>query len=365
MKKQPAFNNSTDLALKLVGFSLAAVVLIFLVYRLQVLIICLILSLVLSSAIAPVAEAADRRKIPRLVTVLTLYVMAGLTYGLVGALLIPAIQEQWQKFISNLPGYLSGIDHLYQHALNMAGNSSDAFSVDVQDVQTFLLKLLRQTLDMSAGVVGLVLNVVLILFLSGYFVIEADRIWTSILEWLPERARPKAARLIEPLAMRMGGYVRGQLLVALAVGAFLVTGFTLLGLKYALLLGILGGMLNLVPYIGAFIATACAVVVAFNQAPLLAGAVLVFYGVEQWVESSFLAPHFLGRQVALHPLVVLLAILFGAALMGIPGALISVPITSAAMFLAEEFYLKPASQSNAAKGRTAAESLEETEISAA
>lgn len=291
--------------------------------------------------------------------------MAGLTYGLVGALLIPAIQEQWQKLFANLPGYLSGIDHLYQHALNMAGNKSDALAVEVQDVQTLLLKLLRQTFDMSAGVVGLVLNVVLILFLSGYFVIEADRIWFAILEWLPERARPKVARLIESLAMRMGGYVRGQLLVALGVGAFLVTGFTVLGLKYALLLGILGGMLNLVPYIGAFIATACAVVVAFNQAPLLAGAVLVFYGLEQWVESSFLVPHFLGKHVALHPLVVLLAILFGAALMGIPGALISVPITSAAIFLAEEFYLKPSRQSNADSSKTQAESLKVTEENAA
>jgi predicted PurR-regulated permease PerM len=354
MTKKSVSSNNTDLALKLVGFSLAAMMFIFLVYRLKVLIICLILSVVLASAIAPVAELANRKRIPRLITVVMLYAIAGLTYGLVGALLIPAIQEQWQKLFANLPGYLSGIEHLYQHALNMAGSKSDALEVDVQDVQTVLLKLLRQTLDMSAGVVGLVLNVILILFLSGYFVVEADRIWISILEWLPERARPKVGRLIEPLAIRMGGYVRGQLLVALAVGAFLVTGFTVLGLKYALLLGILGGMLNLVPYIGALIATACAIIVAFNQAPLLAVAVLVFYGVEQWVESSFLVPHFLGQHVALHPLVVLLTILFGAALMGIPGALISVPVTSAAMFLAEEFYLKPSRQTNADSIRTEA-----------
>ncbi len=340
MTKESVGANNTDLAIKLVGFSLASMILLFLIYSLKVLLICIVLAVTLSAALAPVAEAAQRKKVPRIVTVLIIYALAILVYCLVGALLIPAISEQWQKLLENLPGYLSGIDHWYQQALSFAGNKSDALTYDVGDLKTLSLKLLRQTLDMSAGAVGLVLNVILILFLAGCFVIEADQIWTATLKWLPENTRVKFTSLIAPLTVRMGGYVRGQLLVALAVGTFLVIGFTVLGLKYALLLGVLGGILNLVPYVGGLAATVCAVVVAFNQAPALAIGVLIFYGLEQWVESSFLVPNLLGKNVALHPLIVLFSILFGAALMGIPGALISVPITSAAMFLAEEFYLK-------------------------
>jgi predicted PurR-regulated permease PerM len=88
------------------------------------------------------------------------------------------------------------------------------------------------------------------------------------------------------------------------------------------------------------IATITATVVAFNQDPKLAIIVLALYAIEQWLESTFIVPLLLGRQVSLHPLVVLFAILSGASLMGIPGALISVPVVSAVLFLAEEFYLK-------------------------
>ncbi|MBX9720995.1 MAG: AI-2E family transporter, partial [Candidatus Obscuribacterales bacterium] len=265
---------------------------------------------------------------------------AALIYGLVAALLKPAISEQWHKLLENLPAYISGIDRWYQKVLSFAGNKPDVFVYEVGDLKTLLPKLLRQTLDMSAGVLGLVLNVVLILFLAGYFAVEADQIWRNTLKWLPENARDRFAKLIAPLSMRLGGYVRGELLVALAVGTFLAIGFAILGLKYALLLGVLGGILNLVPYVGALAATACAVIVAFNQSPALALGVLLFYGLEQWVESSFLVPNLLGKSVALHPLIVLLSILCGASLMGIPGALVSIPITSAAMLIAEEFYLK-------------------------
>jgi predicted PurR-regulated permease PerM len=195
-------------------------------------------------------------------------------------------------------------------------------------------------MNMTAGLLGLFLNGILILFLSGYFVVEAKTIWSRLLIWVPENNRQRVANLISPLEYRMGGYIRGQLLVAVAVGLFFTIGFSLLRLHYGLLMGVLAGLLNLVPYVGSMIATITATVVAFNQDPKLAIIVLALYAIEQWLESTFIVPLLLGRQVSLHPLVVLFAILSGASLMGIPGALISVPVVSAVLFLAEEFYLK-------------------------
>jgi predicted PurR-regulated permease PerM len=193
---------------------------------------------------------------------------------------------------------------------------------------------------MTAGIVGLILNAALTGFLAAYFTIEAEQIWPTLLNWLPGSARARVGSLIAPLEFRLGGYVRGQLLVAIGVAIILVAGLYILGIKYALVLGILAGLMNVIPYVGSFIACAFAVVVAFNQAPMLAGAVLLLYVIEQWVESSFLVPIFLGHHASLHPLVVLFSIIIGASLMGLPGALISVPITSACVYLAQEFYLK-------------------------
>ncbi len=99
--------------------------------------------------------------------------------------------------------------------------------------------------------------------------------------------------------------------------------------------------MNLVPFIGSLLACVFAVVVAANQNIWLAGAVLCLFACEQWCESNFIVPYLLGRNVELHPLIVFLAILIGATLMGVPGALVAVPLASAIQFLAQEFYLKP------------------------
>jgi predicted PurR-regulated permease PerM len=181
----------------------------------------------------------------------------------------------------------------------------------------------------------------LVLFLTAYFVVEASSIWAKLLMWLPHEHRAKAASLIRPLGFRMGGYVRGQLLVSVAVAFYLTAGLTLLNVNYALILGVLAGLLNLVPFVGSLIACIFAVVVAANQSIWLAGATLALFACEQWCESNFFVPYLLGRNVELHPLIVLIAILIGATLMGVPGALIAVPLASAAQFLAQEFYLKP------------------------
>jgi len=334
--KSPEANN-TDLAFKLVAFSVIAALSIFLIYQLKIFIVCIILALTLASAMAPLAEMNEKYKIPRICTVLFLYLLAICVYALLAALIVPSVQEQCCKLNENLPAYISRF--WYHNPLHLA-DKAHAIGLGSDDLNDFSIKLLNHTLDMTAGFVGLVLNAILTLFLAAYFVVEADKIWASIFKWLPAKMEQTFAPLIVPLSKRMGGYVRGQLLVACGAGLFLFFGFKLLGIEYALLLGLLAATLNLVPYVGSLVAVICALVVAFNQDPILAGGVLILYMVEQWVESTFMVPLFLGANVSLHPLIVLLAILFGATLMGIPGALAAVPLIAAIMLLAEEFHLK-------------------------
>lgn len=332
--------NNTNLALKIVLFSAAAVFGAWLLYELKVLIICLILSVTLASAIAPLAEAGERRKIPRAITVLALYLSAATIYVILAALLAPTIKEQCQKLVESLPAYTSGLNHWYQNALSATGNGTTVPSFTFDDLKNLSFKLLHQTLDMTAGLIGLLLNALLTLFLAAYFVVEAKQIHSAIFRWIPPSARQTVADLIVPVSLRMGGYVRGQLLVALGVAVILTAGFSMIGVKYALVLGILAGLLNLIPYIGSLIACSFAAVVAFNQTPLLAAAVLAVYGIEQWIETAFLVPFFLGKQAFLHPLIVLLAIVAGGTLLGVTGAIIAVPLASAILYLGEEFYVK-------------------------
>ncbi len=354
MSSELKITNSSELALKLVSFTFIAVVLAFVIFKLKLLIVCILLSLTLASAMAPIAEFAEKHKVSRLIAVLFLYVVGGLVYAACAMLLAPLFIEQWLKLSGHLPGYLAELSVWHQKALNLSAGNTDASLFDFADLSNLSLRFVRQTLDMTSGLLGLIVNTILVLFLAAYFVVEAKSIWTAIFKWLPGRWALRLQPLIVPVASRMGGYVRGQILVAMAVALFLILCFSLIKVKYALVLGVLAGLLNLVPFVGSFIACAVAAVVAFNQTPVMALAVLLIYAIEQWVESSFMVPHLVGKQASLHPLIVLLSIITGATLMGTLGALISVPIAAVSVYLAEEFYLKSLVESESLAGSSSA-----------
>lgn len=164
--------------------------------------------------------------------------------------------------------------------------------------------------------------------------------WPHLLLWLPEYRREKFASLIRPLELRLGGYVRGQVLVSVAVALILGTGLTLLKVKYSLILGLIAGLMNIVPFVGSIITCVFSVVVAANQSPMLGLATMGLFAFEQWLESNFIVPHLIGKNVDLHLLIVLFSLLIGGTLFSLAGAVIAVPLASAILFLAREFYLK-------------------------
>ncbi|MBX9690362.1 MAG: AI-2E family transporter [Candidatus Obscuribacterales bacterium] len=333
-----------NLAFQLVLYSLIAAGLLTAAYELKALLVCVVFALTIAAAISPVAEAAESKKIPRIVTILAIYLAVIVLYVLLAFSIAPELHHQAHKLFHRFPEYLEKLSGWYEKAMNLAGSRGE-FRISASDARELSVKLLRQTMGMTAGLLGLLANTIFVLFLAAYFVVEAKSIWSSILKWLPAKAAARFAPLIVPLEARLGGYVRGQILVSFFVSAFLIVGFSIIRLDDALILGILAGLLNMVPYVGSMIATALAIVVSFNQDPVMVLAVLAVYGIEQWLESSFMVPHLLGKEVDLHPLIVMFSIIAGASLMGIAGALMSVPLASVAILLAEEFYLKPMHQS--------------------
>jgi predicted PurR-regulated permease PerM len=332
---------------RIIGPASGALVLFFLilgawiVYTLKLLLIDVLLAITLASALAPVAEKLEQKKIPRVLTVLAAYLLFLLIYVGITIGLAPALWEQGLALYHHLPGYLAKLMEWYNELRLVTGDQASAVSVGADDIRSVALGLVDQTLNLTAGIVGFLLNGILILFLTAYFVVEAPIIWPNLLKWLPQSRRERFGKLIRPVGSRMGGYVRGQLMVSLAVAIFLGTGLTLIGVKYSLILGVMAGLLNLMPFVGSMLTAAFAILVALNQSVVLAAMTVALFAIEQWCESNFIVPHLLGSQVELHPIIVLFAIIIGATIMGVPGALVAVPTTSAAVYLAQEFYLKP------------------------
>jgi predicted PurR-regulated permease PerM len=333
---------------KSIFFIFTFLLLIWIAIQVQSILMCTFMAIILASAIAPAAEILEKRKVPRTVTVIGLYIFIAIIYVVLAISLIPVIKEQAQQLFAMAPQYLNQLIESATKVQTFAGNVAGADAVSQMDYNTMAkdlgTKALGKTLNITQDIFGAILNGVFVLFLTSYFVIEADIMWPQLLLWIPEPKREDAAKLIRPLELRLGGYVRGQVLVSVAVALILGTGLTLLHVKYSLILGLIAGLMNVVPFVGSIITCVFSIVVAANQSPMLGLATFGLFAFEQWLESNFIVPHLIGKNVDLHPLIVLFSLLIGGTLFGLAGAIIAVPLASAILFIAREFYWKPLNQ---------------------
>lgn len=191
--------------------------------------------------------------------------------------------------------------------------------------------------------VGLLLDDVVRLLaffsLTIYLLLDLPRVGQSLLRAVPRPYQPLAEDLTGKLERSVGGYFRGQLVIALSVGVLVGLGLTLLRVPLALSLGVLAGVFNLVPYLGVVIATVPSLLLAAGLGwPQTLGVVAVFTVVNQ-LEAHVLSPLVLGRATRLHPVTIVLAILLGARLFGLWGAVLAVPVTAFLKLLYDDFYL--------------------------
>ena len=126
----------------------------------------------------------------------------------------------------------------------------------------------------------------------------------------------------------LGSFIRGQLLISAIVGILIAVGLSIMGVDFALIIGLIAGIFNIVPYFGPIIGAVPAVVFALLKSPLTAVYVVLLFAVVNQVESSIISPNILGEHVGLHPVTVIFSIISGGYLFGILGVILAVPVTS-------------------------------------
>jgi predicted PurR-regulated permease PerM len=304
------------------------------------------IALIVAAAILPAARFAEEYRIPRGVTVLGVYLMVAAVFSLVGTLLWPALTQQSRQFVEALPKLIENVKAWLGSADFYMGTWGASLRGAIptpqpSNVQDLIGNVLANTLKVTAGVVGVGVGLLAILVLAAYFVVHASEIGACLLSMLPRRHRDLACTLTGPVLERIGGYVRGQLLVSACVGVVLALGLSLLGVRYALLLGVLAAVLNVVPWVGSFIAAVLAVMAALNESIGLAAATVVLFWASNLLEGKVLVPYLVGRATGLHPLAVLIVLLAGAHLGGLVGALVSIPFLAAGWEIVRTLWVEP------------------------
>ncbi|WP_407542394.1 AI-2E family transporter (plasmid) [Deinococcus radiomollis] len=229
---------------------------------------------------------------------------------------------------------LKGIDHQLR---TLTSNSA-------QTVQKMLLPSLQKHLDsLLGGIFGLVSVVAegfATLILAIYMMLDYDKISLTLLRVFPRPWQPLVLDFSNNVSTAVGGYLKGQLLIATFVGIFIGLLLSVLGIPSAPAIGLLAGLFNIVPYLGVVISIIPALLLAATTPTVVFKMimVLVVFVAANQIEGHLLSPIVLGRTTDLHPVTVVLAILSGLALFGIAGALVAVPLTALGKLLLHEYY---------------------------
>ncbi len=313
------------------------ILLLVFLYAIRDILILLFFAIIIASAVDLPARRLDKLKIPRIISVLLIYLVCiGLLIGLL-VLFIPSFAKELKDFSQEFPNYAN---QLYQKFQRLQDSSLKYQNIvtQIQKVLGSLGETLRQSasnvLSKTLGIFGGLFSVIIVLVVSFYLAVQKGSIQDLLRGVTPKEHEAYVLNLWEKAQKKMGQWLQGQLFLAIVVGVLVYIGLSLLDIRFALLLAIIAGILELVPYIGPVLSAIPAVILAFFQAPVLALWVLILYVVVQQLENYLLVPIIMKKVVGLNPVVVIIALLIGGKLLGILGIILAVP---AAAVLAEFF----------------------------
>jgi len=300
-------------------------------YILKDVVIIFLFALVIASGISPFANWLDERRFPRVVGVLALYMIVLGLAVFVLSLVVPYISDDINRLISVLPKVVESVSS----SLDIAQQSSPQYLDFLGEIQNILSSFSSYLQQASQSVVGLIVSIfgglfsfVAILIISFYLSVTRKGVESFLGSVVPEKYENYVISLWKRTEIKVGKWLQGQMLLGLIVGLATYIGLSLLHVKFALLLALIMMVLELVPMVGPVVSAIPAVILAFLQSPVLGFWVLVLYIVVQQLENHILVPIILGRTLNLNPVVILIALLVGQTLAGIPGMILAVPIST-------------------------------------
>jgi predicted PurR-regulated permease PerM len=301
-------------------------------------VVVLFVAVLLATSVSSAANRLERYRVKRGVAILIVYVVVLLILAGVIALLVPLIANEIRTLRANVPDYERRVNDLLARLPRQNGDPlrvNDLFGRVGEAASGAVGEVGRGVREFGSTLVTLLLIFVMAFFLAAD-VHFAERI---VRRFVPPAARRRTLGIMGRIGTSLGFWVRAQLLLALFFGVAFGIGMLILRVPYAFTLGVLGAVLEIIPYVGGLVTIVFAVLVAATTGKLwLIVAVVVWYTIVVNLEAHIVAPKLVGEIVGLHPLVVVLALFLGAETLGILGALLAVPIAVIVQTLLDEFW---------------------------
>ena len=316
-----------------------------LVYLLSPILTPFVVSALLAYLGDPLVDRLEARGLKRTPAVALVFVVILLLLLFLLFLLVPRVEAQITWLIAKLPGYLEWlraklVPHL--QAL-LPGDMADldlgalqqALGRHWREAGGLLANLWSSVSGSGLALVGWLVNLFLVPVLTFYLLRDWDPLVAGIHDLLPRRSEPVVTRLAREADEVLGAFLRGQLLVMIALGVIYTTGLWLVGLDLALLIGMIAGLVSFVPYLGLIVGVLVAGLASVLQSQGLGELpwVILVFVVGQVLEGSVLTPRLVGERIGLHPVAVIFAVMAGGQLYGFFGILLALPVAAVVMVL--------------------------------
>ena len=327
-----------EISPKTIFITIAIIFGLFVAWQIKGILLSLVIAYILMSGFAPLVDWFEKEGVNKTVAVLATFILIISVLGLLIFAVIPPLIVQTRELILSLPQYIDNLDKFVQTKNGLP-------NITIDDITQFLTQRIDKALT---NVLSVILNVftgfltfITVAVFSFYLLLERDKIKQNLFIFFPHLSKERVYRLGHKIEEKLGAWLRGQVTLMLLVGAATWLGLTILGIKYALPLAVVAGILEIVPIIGPIISAVPAIIIAFVQNPVLVIAVIILYLVVQQVENYLLVPKVMERAVGLSPLIIIFALLVGGSLLGIIGALLAVPVTAIIQVILEDFHDHP------------------------
>jgi len=327
-----------------VTMSLAGIILVLVAYQVRQVLLTLYVSGLLAVGLSPIVRRIERnrvtpgrKRIPRWLAILSIYIAFLLAVALVLALTLPPLVEQVRQLAEDMPTYMN----------RLLAFLADRGLVRRQTQWTSLLPGLQAPGAVVSNVFGAVQSVigvfgalVTVLVLPFYLLLESTSIHGFFLGFVRPENRARADRITRAVTVKVGAWLGGQLLLAAIIGATATLGFWLIGVPYFYVLGLVAAVGEMIPVVGPIIAAVPAVLLGWTVSPQTALIVLAYSWAQQVVENNFLVPRIMERQVGVSPVTIIVALLIGSTLFGLVGAILAVPTAAIVQVIIQEVFVK-------------------------
>lgn len=314
--------------------ALAAVALVAaagLLYAVRMALAPFLLALVIAYALEPAVSYLHRQGLGRCWAIAVVYALVGLLAGAAIAFVLPlflselsGLAQMIPEYVRRAEGFLGGLERRFDR-WPLPAAVRQPLQAQVGRAEGALLSAVA---GLTQGVFALfsqAFTLLLAPILAFYMLLDLPLFRRKLELWLPAGARSEAWTLLRDVDRVLGGFVRGQVVVAAAVGLLTAVAMGLLGVPFAAVLGLLAGLLNVIPYFGSILGAIPGLLLAATVSFALVVKAALAYLLIQQVEAVILVPRIMGRTVGLHPLVLVFALLVGGAYLGLVGLVLAVP----------------------------------------